>query len=294
MTVLVGTNEGLVALDDTDDVLVAGPVTALAPGGTHVLVDGRRVLGRHDERWELLHELDPHPRGRWLLPVADELWVGTAEAHVVTVDGRGARVLDGFDRAPERERWTTPWGGPPDVRTMATDDRRVYVNVHVGGITATDDGGDTWQPLIDMDVDVHQVVTTPDGTVLAACGDGGLARSRDRGETWEHLTDGLHATYCRAVAVAGDTVFLTASDGPFTEAGALYRLGTGDRFQPCEGGLPRWFAGNLDTGVLAADGHTALLADPDGSVWVSTDQGDTWEQAAKALPSPTAVALTRA
>ena len=292
MGVLVGTTQGLFALDDLGHPAIDGPVTALAPDSSVALVDGRRVMRRAGADWREVHLLAPRPRGHCLLPVGDEVWVGTAEAHVVAMRNGSATVLDGFDRAPERSRWTTPWGGPPDVRTMAADDGRVYVNVHVGGITATDDHGATWQPLIDIDVDVHQVATGPDGLVLAACGAGGLARSRDRGHTWEQLTDGLHATYCRAVALAGDTVFLTASDGPFTEAGALYRLGAGDHFEPCEGGLPRWFDGNLDTGVLAAAAHTVALAGPDGSVWVSTDLGTTWEQAAKDLPSPTAVAIT--
>jgi photosystem II stability/assembly factor-like uncharacterized protein len=292
MSALIGTTQGLFILDDPDHPVVDGPVTALTPGATHALVDGRRVLWHDGDGWQPLHELDPSPRGRWVLAVGDGVWVGTAEARILQISDRGATVLDGFERAPGRSGWTTPWGGPPDVRTMASADDRIYVNVHVGGISATDDGGVTWEPLIDIGVDVHQVITGPDGLVLAACGAGGLARSRDHGRTWEHLTEGLHATYCRAVALAGDAVFLTASDGPFTEAGSLYRLGPGDRFEPCEGGLPRWFDGNLDTGVLAAWADMVVLAGPDGSVWVSTDVGATWEQAAKDLPSPTAVAIS--
>ena len=95
------------------------------------------------------------------------------------------------------------------------------MNVHVGGILRTDDGGGAWTPTIDIDADVHHV-TTAEGMVLAACA-GGLSVSTDRGVTWSTRTDGLDARYSRAVAVCGDAVLVSASNGPRGGKAAVYR-----------------------------------------------------------------------
>src|SRR6185503_2199998 len=102
-------------------------------------------------------------------------------------DGGDLVPIQSFDDVEGRDDWFTPWGGPPDTRSMSEWDDDVYVNVHVGGIVRTDDGGETWMPTIDIEADVHQV-TTAEGVVLAASA-GGLATSADRGGTWNHRTD---------------------------------------------------------------------------------------------------------
>src|SRR5437660_4233834 len=53
---------------------------------------------------------------------AGKVLVGTTGAHLRLLDVAGGRVepLDGFEEAPTREKWHTPWGGPPDTRSMAT------------------------------------------------------------------------------------------------------------------------------------------------------------------------------
>ena len=125
------------------------------------------------------------------------------------------------------------------------------MNVHVGGILHTDDYGRTWNPTIDIDADVHQVATA-EGVVLAACA-GGLATSVDRGSTWTMRNEGLEATYSRAVVVCGDTVLVSASNGPRGGQAAVYRgdLASGP-FERCTAGLPGWFDDNIDTYRLDA------------------------------------------
>lgn len=290
---LIATDEGLFRLNGTPHREIDGHVGCLSPDGMWALVDGRRLLARRPHGWDEIAVLPRHvPDGYCVASVGDGAWVGTAEAQLVAVTATGVEVLEGFAEAPDRSRWTTPWGGPPDVRTIAgsPDGAEVYVNVHVGGIVASADGGRSWRPVIEMDVDVHQVVPGHDGLVVAACGAEGLARTTDAGASWEHLTEGLHGTYCRAAALAGDSVLVTASDGPFTDDAALYRL-EGARFERCERGLPGSFPANLDTGTLAAAGDDALLAAPDGTVYASTDGGRTWEAALEGLPSPTWAAV---
>ncbi|HEV3475001.1 MAG TPA: hypothetical protein VG602_06525 [Actinomycetota bacterium] len=228
-------------------------------------------------------------RGRCILPREGDLLIGTSEARLFRLRDRSIEADRSFDQAPGRERWYTPWGGPPDTRSLAADaEGMVYANVHVGGILRGD--GDGWQPTIDVDADVHQV-TAFDGLVLAATAYG-VAISTDRGLTWEMDEDGLHAPYCRAVAVADETLLTTASTGPFTDRAAVYRRPlAGGTFERCEGGLPEWFPSNIDTHCLVASGSAAALGTDRGEVWLSPDEGRTWDRVADGWPEIRALAF---
>ncbi len=118
----------------------------------------------------------------------------------------------------------------------------------------------------------------------------GLAISEDRGRTWTTHDEGLHATYCRAVAVTDDGALVTASEGPHGRRAALYRFRDG-RFARCESGLPEWFDDNIDTHCLAAAGRTATFGTSEGSVFLSVDGGGSWERLGENLGAVTAVLL---
>jgi photosystem II stability/assembly factor-like uncharacterized protein len=210
------------------------------------------------------------------------------------VAGGSATRVESFDRVPTRESWYTPWGGPPDTRSLSGDAAgRSYANVHVGGILASDDGRSWSATSMDVDADVHQVLTHPSepGSAFAATAVG-LAETPDGGASWNFSEEGLHASYCRAVAIAGDTLLLSASMDHTGRKSALYRRAlAGGAFERCERGLPAWFADNLDTYCLDANGDRAVLGTSDGLVFVSDDAGRTWEQAAADLPSISCVRL---
>ncbi len=125
--------------------------------------------------------------------------------------------------------------------------------------------------------------------VLAATG-AGFARSDDRGEAWTFSNDGLHATYCRAVAVAGSVVLVSASRSHRGERGTVYRSTSGG-WERCAAGLPEWFDGNVDSYCLAASGSDVALGSPGGSLFVSSDSGGSWREAASGLPPISAVVL---
>lgn len=211
-----------------------------------------------------------------------------------SLQGEAVAPVEAFEKAPGRESWYTPWGGPPDVRSMSSDPTGpVYVNVHVGRVVSSSDRQGDWGPTIDIDADVHEVLFDPgSGLLLAACAKG-LAVSSDRGSTWRYDADGVHGRYMRAVTVSGDTVVATASTGPRTDRAAVYRKpvnGEGS-FELCREGLPEWFSDNIYTLCLAAKGSMATFGTSNGAVFLSEDEGQTWAPAAEGLPPVRCVAF---
>jgi hypothetical protein len=235
------------------------------------------LAGGEDLEAECLADTRANPPGGIL--------VGTTRARLARVDEHGRiGFVEAFDSAPGRKDWYTPWGGPPATRTISESDRAVFVNVHVGGILRSRDEGATWEPTIDIHADVHQVATG-EGCLYAA-GAGGLSISDDEGDSWRLVADGLHATYCRAVARCGDAVLLSASAGPNGGRAALYRSDVeGRHLERCREGLPEWFAGNLDSLRVDAlpGGELAAFGTERGELYASTDQGRSWVRSADGL-----------
>jgi hypothetical protein len=113
-----------------------------------------------------------------------------------------------------------------------------------------------------------------------------LSVSKDGGHTWRLRAEGLHATYCRAVAVCGTRVLLSASSGPRGGRAALYRSDLDvERFERCGDGLPRWFDGNLDSYCVDAlpGGELAAFGTEGGELYASTDEGSSWSRIASGL-----------
>jgi hypothetical protein len=111
--------------------------------------------------------------------------------------------------------------------------------------------------------------------------------------TWNVEQEGLHASYCSAVAFAGDDVLVSASVDHFAAQGAIYRR-TVDGAGPLvavAGGLPRWIEGIADTRCIATHGSAAALADRNGNLYMSADTGRSWWRRADGLPTPSSVLI---
>ena len=272
-------------------------ITALAPDaeGWWALADGRDVVRFHGGAPEAITSIEEE-LGRCVLPVDGGVLVGTANARMAFARPGSVEMLTSFDDAEGRDRWYTPWGGPPDTRSMsAAPGGNVFANVHVGGILRARDPQGTWEPTIDIDADVHQVLADPakPGHVVAATALG-LAESLDGGDSWRFITDGLHAAYARAVALDGEELFMTASVGPRGGRAAVYRLPPGEvGFLKCTAGLPEWFGQNIDSHWLAAAGGTVVFA-AEGRMFVSEDGAGSWHDAGTTYPQVTCVAITQA
>jgi hypothetical protein len=292
---VVGTRNGLFG-QGGDHWLDGREITALAPDadGWWALADGRDVVRFHGGALETVASIEEE-LGRCVLPVDGGALVGTANARMALARPGSVEMLTSFDGAEGRDRWYTPWGGPPDTRSMsAAPDGSVFANVHVGGILRARDPQGTWEPTIDIDADVHQVVADPakPGHVVAATALG-LAESLDGGNSWRFITDGLHAAYARALALDGEDLFMSASVGPRGGRAAVFRLPPGEvGFLRSTAGLPEWFSQSIDSHCLAAGGGTVVFA-AEGRMFVSEDGALSWHEAATTYPQITCVAITR-
>jgi hypothetical protein len=268
-------------------------VTALVDAGRSgwALIEGAEVWCDDGSGWSR-RALIEGPRGKCILPGAAGIVVGTSRAHLLWLTEGGPERITAFDGAPGRSEWYTPWGGPPDTRSLTGTAQTLFVNVHVGGILRSRDRGASWSQTMDITADVHQVLAR-EGMVVAATARG-LATSDDEGESWIFDDDNLHAPYCRAVALANDVVLVTACVGPHGGRAGLYRrpLDRPGGLERCRSGLPEWFGDNIDTHCVHARGSDVAFGTSDGSVFASSDAGATWQQLCAHLPPVRAVVVT--
>jgi hypothetical protein len=310
-TILVATwGDGLFAVigDARTQEIANQSVRGLAPdgrGGALAIVGGHSLRRRA-------------PSGEWAtvatsefelsccMTVRDVIYVGTDDARMLRLSHGGGVLdpIDGFDRVEGRDAWFAGSAivngrrlGPPlGIRSVAANSNGsiLFANVHVGGIPRSMDGGRTWHPTIDIDSDVHEVrAHQANPELVAAASAIGLCISRDAGATWTIERDGLHASYCSAVAFSGDDILVSASTDHFAAQGRIYRRpirNDGD-IVAVEGGLPGWINGIADTGCMAANGSTVAVVDRGGTLYLSTDFGQAWSRGSSQLPTPSSLLI---
>lgn len=284
---MIGTSEHLEDLDREYTIAEDVSVTALAAAGsaTYVLLDGERVARIDEFEVSPLAALPSPPAGTCMAGLGARLVIGTRGAHLLTVDLADGSVspLASFDEVPGRDGWENPAGPTPDLRSCAvTSNGALLANVHVGGVWRSADGGSTWQNVVPPEADVHEVVAGSEGRAAIAAARG-LAWSTDDGVSWQWTTDGLHAPYCRAVTLDGETVFVTASTGPRTDDGRLYRAALGGPLSQCTEGLPASFPFNIDTACLDARAGEVAFGTSDGKLFRSKDAGALYVLAAERM-----------
>src|SRR6202790_3022118 len=132
-----------------------------------------------------------------------------------------------------------------------------------------------------------------DTGIVAAVSAIGLCISRDAGATWIIERDGLHASYCSAVAFSGDDILVSASTDHFAAQGRIYRrpIRPDGDIVAVEDGLPTWINGIADTACIATNGSTIVVVDRSGTLYLSTEFGLVWSRSTRELPTPSSVLI---
>jgi hypothetical protein len=300
MSVLVTTNDGYHIFSSSGKHLTSldgHRVESFTPGpdGTFLaVVDGREIWSHgRDGEWTPLAKSEATLTA--VVAAGGDVFTGTRDARVLRLTSSGdLEPLSGFDAVAGRDEWHQV-GPPLSVRTMTAtaDGRTLLVNVHVGGIPRSVDGGASWQPTIAVDDDVHQVLAHPTRPeIVVAAASVGLCRSADGGATWSSTTDGMEFSYARGVAIVGDEVAVTVSEGPWSERSAVYRASVdGGPVARVAGDFPEHLRGNIDSRCIASDGKLVALADGQGDVWRSVAGFEGFERIAEGLGHVTGVTV---
>jgi len=283
LSLLIGTEHGLVLLPSTDGGKTWGPPDVVVPdveihalrrgsdGAIYAGTRGRGLLRGADgiQRWEPIETPRAVQKVRSLCVRDDRLLVGNeADPDPVGVyqwDRRsGWEPLGELTSCPGAGEWFYP--APFEdvhVRHLSVDPHqvgRIYAAVQVGGVGISPDGGDTWYDKRNLDVDVHMVEPHPTeaGVVYAGAGGSGpgLYRSRDYGETWEGLAEecGHFVVQFAIDPGAPNRIYLGTARGrvpdwakPPGASGEMFRSENGgDTWIKLAGGLPELMEGRVN------------------------------------------------
>ena len=165
------------------------------------------------------------------------------------------------------------------------NDREGMVVGAFGIILGTEDGGETWKPLLDRIHNIdgfHYYGITRSGDDLFVAGEAGiLYRSEDFGQSWQQLESPYEGSYFGIISdPAGG--FITA----FGLRGHIYySLDRGETWVPSKTGS----RASLSGGAFLSDGSFCVVG-VDGAVLRSTDRGKTFTALPKRWPGGIAVA----
>ena len=216
---------------------------------------------------------------------------------------------------PRRQKWVGggyDFAGIHSVLVDPRDSSHVTIGVSVGGVWTTRDRGKNWKligkglradyfPPEVMGEPVHQDVHR-----LAHCPanperiwmqhHNGIFRSDDGGENWEELTGVPPSSFGFTVAVHPtdpDTAWFipaTKDEKRYPVDARLVVTRTrdaGKSFDVLSDGLPDEPAYDLvyrHALAISNDGESLAFGSTTGSLWVSNNQGDTWQSVSKHLP----------
>jgi hypothetical protein len=245
------------------------------------------------------------------------LWCGTIPGGLFrSADGgRTWALVDSLWRHPKRRLWFGGGADLPGIHSVCVDPRdprRVTVGVSCGGVWATADAGATWEcraagmwaaymppdrrddPNIQ---DPHRVVQCrahPD--CLWAQHHNGIFRSTDGAASWQEVAGVRPSSFGFAVAVHPhdpDAAWFVPAEKdenriPVDGRVVVTRTRDGGRtFDVLSTGLPQEHAYDLVyRHALDIDrgGESLAFGSTTGSVWVSDDQGDSWQGVSQHLP----------
>jgi hypothetical protein len=258
----------------------------------------------------------------WALSAAgpaaeDGLWCGTIPGGLFRSRDRGAswQLCEGLWHHPSRAKWFGGGADLPGIHSICVDPRdarRVLVAVSCGGVWETRDGGASWtvrgegmraaymppEQASDPEIqDPHQMVLCPAAPdTLWIQHHNGIFRSTDGASSWTEITEAGPSTFGFAVAVHPDDPELAwfvpavKDEHRIPADGRVVVTRTrdgGKSFEVLRRGLPQEHAYDLiyRHGLdVDPSGERLILGSTTGSVWISEDQGDSFQPVSHHLP----------
>lgn len=251
------------------------------------------------------------------------LWAGAKPATLLTSEDGGATwaVIEGLANHPSSDSWS-PGAAGLTLHTIVahpTDPARMWIGISAAGVFATEDGGQTWErrnrlsnevtctehlhPAAPRDGEtghcVHNMMRAP-GTadVLYQQNHHGVWRSPDGGRSWDDITDGLPSTFGFPIRVHPrdpDMIWTIPLNGdsqgrfPPDAATAVWKSVDGGRtWSDKRAGLPQTAYFTVLRQAMAgddADPACLFFGTNSGSVFASFDEGETWSEIARHLPT---------
>jgi photosystem II stability/assembly factor-like uncharacterized protein len=231
--------------------------------------------------------------------------------------------VEGLSGHPSRPDWE-PGGAGLVLHSIVADPgdpRKLWVGISAAGVFATEDGGQTWDRRnrrdnaeaapppaahghdhgAEVGLCVHNFVRAPGGAgdLLYQQNHHGVFRSRDGGRNWREIDAGLPSTFGFPIAVHPrdpETVWVLPLNGdvegrfpPGASAAVWKSSDGGESWAPRHEGLPRrdcFFTVLRQS--MATDGGAPVglyFGTNSGSVFASRDEGETWSEIARHLPT---------
>lgn len=231
-------------------------------------------------------------------PGVGSMFAGTLPAAMWSSsdDGETWTEISGFADAPDRDRWTAPWGTAL-VSTIAThpkDPLTAFCGVEVGGAYRTRDAGETWTDLgLPVD-DVHSIEVCParPDRIFVTTGEGCFC-SDDQGFAWRPMGRSNKRQYAMGLAAhpaEADRVIISAAKGPpptwtdETGAGCDVYLSTdcGRRFRTVMRNLKACVHRQALV-INAKVPSEVVFGTSEGDLFYSNDGGETFDKEAEDL-----------
>jgi hypothetical protein len=250
---------------------------------------------------------------------ADEpgrMWLGGAPGVLFRSDDSGStwQVVKSILQHPTRDRWMPGAGGMccHSIQLDPAASERMYIAISAAGTFRTDDGGESWtpanagvaadfmpEPSPDVGQCVHKLLVHPQRPErLWQQNHCGVYRSDDRGQSWERLEqNGLPSGFGFPIALDPrdpDAAFVVPEVGAENRVTPDGRLGVyrtrdgGSSWELSSNGLPdRAWAAVMREGLSfdRLEPFGIYLGTQSGSVFATTDGGDSWTEAASQLPA---------
>ncbi|MGZ9812079.1 WD40/YVTN/BNR-like repeat-containing protein [Pseudoroseicyclus sp. H15] len=254
--------------------------------------------------------------------IGSTLYAGTKPAKLLKSEdgGKTWELVPGLTDHPSAEDWHGGAAGLVlhSIISDPANPAKMWVGISAAGVFATEDGGETWErrnrlsnaqaceghshPAGPANGDtghcVHNIMRAPGGEdLLYQQNHHGVWRSSDGGRSWDDITANLPSTFGFPVQIHprdGQTLWTLPlfEDGryPLDGAAAVWRTTNGgESWEAQREGLPQ--SGCFFTVLRQAmtgdhmDPAGLYFGTNSGSVFASFDEGESWEEIARHLPT---------